>query len=161
MSGPLAIYLHDHLAGAAFAVELLESMRDQHAGKPLGQFATGLLVQIEQDRAVLRGLSERVGAASSAVKELTAWVAERLSRVKLRGHRDEDLETFEALEFLQLGIHGKLALWRALAVAAATDARLKATDFSRLAGRAEEQENSVEQQRLEAARRAFSRLEYR
>jgi hypothetical protein len=155
MSDPLAIYLHDHLAGAALAIELLESMRDQHAGKPLGQFATGLLVEIEADRDVLRGLSERVGAGSNAFKELTAWLAERLSRVKLSGQRDGDLETFEALEFLQLGIHGKLALWRALAVAAATDARLKSTDFSRLAGRAKEQENSVEQQRLEAARTAF------
>jgi hypothetical protein len=155
MSDPLSIYLHDHLAGAALAIELLESMSEQHAGKPLGQFASGLLVEIEQDRDVLRGLSERVGPASNAVKELAAWLAERLSRVKLRGQRDKDLETFEALEFLQLGIHGKLALWRALAVAAATDARLKATDFSHLAGRAEAQENGVEQQRLEAARTAF------
>jgi len=155
MSDPLAIYLHDHLAGAALAIELLESMREQHAGKPLGKFATGLLVEIEADRDVLRGLSERVGAGSNAFKELTAWLAERLSRVKLGGQRAADLETFEALEFLQLGIHGKLALWRALAVAAATDARLKSTDFSRLAERAKEQENSVEQQRLEAAQTAF------
>jgi hypothetical protein len=73
MSDPLSIYLHDHLAGAALAIELLESMRDQHAGKPLGQFATGLLVEIEQDRDVLLGLSERVGAAPNPVKELTAW----------------------------------------------------------------------------------------
>jgi hypothetical protein len=79
---------------------------------------------------------------------------ERLSRVKLRGQRDGDLETFEALEFLQLGIHGKLALWRALAVAAATDAGIKATDFSHVAGRAEER-GKLEQQRLEAARTAF------
>src|ERR1700683_850224 len=152
---PVAIYLHDHLAGAALAIELLESMREQHAGKPLGKFATGLLVEIEADRDVLRGLSERVGAGSNAFKELTAWLAERLSRVKLSGQRDGDLETFEALEFLQLGIHGKLALWRALAVAAASEARLKSTDFSYLATRAKEQENSVEQQRLEAARTAF------
>jgi hypothetical protein len=159
MSDPLSIYLHDHLAGAALAIELLESMREQHAGKPLGQFATALLVEIEQDRDVLRGLSERVGAASSAVKELTAWLAEKLSRVKLRGQGDKDLETFEALEFLELGIHGKWALWRALAVAAATDVRLESTDFWHLAGRAEEQENSVEQQRLEAARTAFGPAE--
>src|SRR6202050_3491331 len=148
MSDPLAIYLHDHLAGAALAIELLESMRDQHAGKPLGRFATGLLVEIEADRDVLRGLSERAGAGSNAFKELSAWLAERLSRVKLSGQREGNLETFEALEFLQLGIHGKLALWRALAVAAASEARLKSTDFSYLAARAQEQENSVEQQPL-------------
>ena len=155
MSDPLAIYLHDHLAGAALAIELLESMKDQHAGKPLGQFAAGLLVEIEQDRDVLRGLSERVGAASNVVKELGAWLTERLSRVKLSGQRDRDLETFESLEFLQLGIHGKLALWRALAVVSATDARLGGTDFSHLARRAEDQESRVEQRRLETARTAF------
>src|ERR1700691_4399116 len=155
MSDPLAIYLHDHLAGAALAIELLESMRDQHAGKPLGQFANRLLRDTEAEHDVLRVLSDRAGAGRNAFKELSAWLAERLSRVKLSGQTDGDLETFEALEFLQLGIHGKLALWRAVAVAAATDAGIKATDFSHLAAQAKEQENSVEQQRLEAARTAF------
>ena len=36
MSDSLAIYLHDHLAGSNFAVELLEFLREHHAGQPLG-----------------------------------------------------------------------------------------------------------------------------
>ena len=70
MNDPLAIYLHDHLAGSKVAIDLLGAVRDQHAREPLGQFAAELLVEIEEDRAVLRQLGERVGAGrSSRVKE--------------------------------------------------------------------------------------------
>jgi hypothetical protein len=155
MSDPLATYLHDHLAGAALAIDLLKSMQRNNAGEPLGQFAESLLADIEADRDVLRRLTERVGIGSSAFKELTAWLSERVSRVKLGGRSPSSFGTFEALEFLQLGIHGKWALWQALAVVAATDERLRGTDFLRLATRAATQESQVEQQRLQAARLVF------
>jgi hypothetical protein len=64
MREPLATYVRDHLAGAVLAITLLEALRDQHAGAPLGQFAAGLLIEVEADRAVLQGLAERVGAGS-------------------------------------------------------------------------------------------------
>jgi hypothetical protein len=41
MEEPLAIYLHDHLAGAVVAIELLEVMRKRET--PLGGFANHLL----------------------------------------------------------------------------------------------------------------------
>jgi hypothetical protein len=53
MSDPLATYLHDHLAGAVVAINLLEALRDQHDGELLGQFAAEQLVEVEADRAVL------------------------------------------------------------------------------------------------------------
>ncbi|HWO30617.1 MAG TPA: hypothetical protein VNO32_17615 [Candidatus Acidoferrum sp.] len=156
MSEPLAIYLQDHLAGASLAIELLKSMRDQHSGAPLGDFAATLLAEIEADHDVLRALAERTGSGSSAVKELGAWLTEKVSRVKLSRQSENDLKTFEALEFLQLGIHGKWALWRALDAVAARDVRLQGTDFAKLIARAEIQEAEVEHRRLEAARAAFS-----
>jgi hypothetical protein len=155
MSDPLSTYLHDHLAGSVHAIELLESMRDQHGGEPLGQFAAGLLVEIEADRDVLRELAERLGVGSSGLKELAAWVVEKVSRIKLSSHDAGGFGTFEALEFLELGIHGKLALWRSLAVVAETDVRLQSTNYAILATRAEMQEASVEEQRLAVARTAF------
>jgi hypothetical protein len=54
-----------------------------------------------------------------------------------------------------LGIQGKLALWRALAVAAPADVRLQALDYEQLASRAEEQHAKVEKRRLEVARTAL------
>ena len=64
------------------------------------------------------------------------------------------------LEFLNaLSAAGLMAvlntLWQALAVVAATDERLRGTDFLRLATRAATQESQVEQQRLQAARLVF------
>jgi hypothetical protein len=156
MSEALATYLQDHLAGSVHAVGLLEFMRDEHPREPLGQFASDLLIEIESDRDVLRRLAERLGSGSSGSKELGTWFGERLSRVKLHHHTDDGLGTFEALEFLELGIGGKLALWRALGAAAPTDARLKGIDFEHLAARAKLQQSQVEERRLEAAHAALS-----
>jgi hypothetical protein len=151
MSDPLGTYVHDHLAGAVVAINLLQGLRDQHADVPLGPFAAELLAEVEADRVVLQGLAERVGAGSSRLKEVTAWLGEKVSRVKLRRRAAGGLGTFEALEALALGILGKLALWRALAVVAAADARLGGVDFNHLAARAQAQHAQAEERRLEAA----------
>jgi hypothetical protein len=136
-------------------VELLESLREQHTHDSLGPFAAGILAEIETDRAVLATLTERIGSGPSAFKEATAWLAERMSRLKLRRGSDDDLASFESLELLALGVLGKVALWDALATIAPGDARLKGLDFSTLAARARAQHAKVEEQRLIAARRAL------
>ena len=63
---------------------------------------------------------------------------------------------FEALEFLELGIHGKRDLWTALRTAATTDRRFQGVDFGELEARAESQWNSVDELRLVFARKALS-----
>lgn len=62
MSKALTTHLQDHLVGALHAIQLLRSMRDSHRGEPLGQFAAGLLAEIEADRDVLATLIEKMGA---------------------------------------------------------------------------------------------------
>jgi hypothetical protein len=159
MSDPLSTYLHDHLAGAEQAIDLVRFMRDQHVGEELGQFAAGVLVEIEADREVLRQIADRAGAGSSTLKELTAWFGEKVSRLKLRHDAGDGLGIFEALEFLSLGIHGKLALWRVLGMLATTDARLQGVDFKQLAARAETQHARVEKRRLQIAHGIFGTSE--
>jgi hypothetical protein len=154
MSDSLTTYLQDHLAGALHAIELLKAMRDHHAGEPLGVFATRILVEVESDRDVLARLTERMGGASGGPKEWAAWMTEKVSRLKLK-HGSGNLGTFESLEFLVLGIHGKWALWRALAVAADSDPRLAGTDFGALIARAGEQHARVEERRLSYAKSAL------
>src|SRR5437588_11562395 len=107
MNDPLVTYLHDHLAGAMHAVDLLETIRKQHAGEPLSEFAATLLADIEADRDVLKALAERAGDGSSGLKEFTGWLSEKVTRLKMGGGPGNRLGTFEALEFLELGIHGK------------------------------------------------------
>ncbi len=155
MSDPLGVYLQDHLAGSVHAIELLEFIRDQHANDPLGPFAAQLLAEIEVDRNVLRGITERADVGSDGVKEAGAWLGNKLSRLKLKQGSKDGLGTLEALEFLELGIHRKWALWRALATVAAGDSRLHGTNFEQLAARAESQRAKVEERRLEASRAAL------
>jgi hypothetical protein len=62
---------------------------------------------------------------------------------------------FEALEFLETGIHGKLELWRAFAVVAPANQRLRGVDFEHLANREEKQREEVESRRLHLAHFVF------
>jgi hypothetical protein len=157
MHDVLATYLADHLAGSVYAVELVKTIGEEHSHDSLGQFSAAILADIEADKAVLQNLSEQIGTGSSGLKEVTAWLGEKAGRLKLRHDSAGSLGTFEALEFLALGIQGKLALWRALAVAAPADVRLQALDYEHLASRAEEQHAKVEKRRLEVARTALTR----
>jgi hypothetical protein len=63
----------------------------------------------------LRQLAERAGVGGRTVKELAGWLGEKVSRLKLRHDDNDGLGLLEALEFLEIGIHGKSELWRALA----------------------------------------------
>ena len=157
MSDPLASYLEDHAAGAAAAVELLESMRDDHRGSELGDFAAGVLRDVESDREILKTLLERCASgAGKNLKEAVSWVGEKVSRLKLGRLTGGELGTLESLETLALGILGKRALWRTLAEIAPADSRLRGTNFEELITRAETQFERVEEKRLEAARTALS-----
>jgi hypothetical protein len=155
MSNPLGTYINDHLAGSAYAIDLVEFLRDAYEGQELGQFAAWLLVEIKADREVLEGLRERAGGGSSAVKELTAWLGQKVSRLKLGHTANDGLGLFEALEFLEIGIHGKLELWRVFAVVAPANPQLRGIDFEHLANRAEKQRAEVESRRLQVAHYVF------
>jgi hypothetical protein len=77
-------YLQDHLAGALRAVEVLKAMRNHISGEPLGHFADQMLAEVEADRAVLARLTERLGGTPGGMKEWGAWLAEKVSHLKLK-----------------------------------------------------------------------------
>src|SRR4051812_479965 len=154
-SDALTTYLQDHLAGALHAIELLKAMRDHFAGEALGGFSAEMLAEVEADREVLATLTERAGGTAGGMKEWGAWLSEKVSRLKLRHGSADGLGTFEALEFLVIGIHGKRALWLAMKEVATFDARLQGLDFSELIGRAENQHERVEKRRLAYALSVF------
>jgi hypothetical protein len=159
MSDALATYLHDHLGGAQVAIELLEAMRDRSKGTSLSEFAASLLTDVLADRDTLHGVMEKAGSGSNVLKELTGWLAEKATRLKFgkaSGHKSgDDFATFEALEFLALGVRGKWSLWRALAAAAPSNPQLSGYDFEDLASRAESQYQRLEKWRLEFAQTAL------
>jgi hypothetical protein len=159
MNNPLATYLHDHLAGSRFALELLESLLERYSGEPLGECAARLHSEIGNDQRVLRDLVSRVGEGSADLRESVGWIGEKLTRWKLTSGSGWNLGTLEAVETLALGIQGKAALWRALAAAEDTDSRLRGQDYRALLERARVQHDELEQHRIEVARALFARRE--
>jgi hypothetical protein len=152
---PLAIYLHDHLAGAAYAVDLVETLSKNYLGTDLGAFAARLQREILADKQELHEIAGHFGQASDPIKDSAAWLSERVSRMKINHSDSYALGTFEALEFLRLGIHGKAALWQALTRIAPHYDALAQVDFRRLSERAQTQEDEVERFRLSLAAPAF------
>jgi hypothetical protein len=158
VDGYLVTYLNDHLAGAAAAIELLTHIEAAHAGTAMECFFAELRADVEADRQELQDLMGQLNVAVSRARELTAFLAEKLTQLKLRldDSTGGGLRLLEVSEAVALGIEGKLALWRALAAAAEASPALQVADYERLTQRAEEQRRRVETVRLEAARAAFT-----
>jgi hypothetical protein len=89
------------------------------------------------------------------LKDPAAWMAEKISQLKLRRDHPGGLGTFEALEALALGISGKLELWTALRMLAEANPLVPARDYEQLAARARDQHRRVEECRLRLARTAL------
>jgi len=92
------------------------------------------------------------------MRKAGAWVAEKLSRAKIRlsDSQEGQMGLLHALESLVLGITGKRGLWAALAAAADTMPQLRELDYARLKNCALEQCDRVEAKRLEVAHEVFS-----
>jgi hypothetical protein len=137
----LPIYLNDHLAGSTFGHELAQRAAGQNQGTELGDFLEDLAAQIAADRAQLEDVMARLDVGRDVIKVNAGWVAEKVGRLKLNGRLLEysPLSRLVELEGLIGGINGKLALWRALAIAAPQEPRLADVDFVQLIARAEEQ----------------------
>ena len=155
MSESLATYLHDHLGAANFAIELLKKWTDGSQASGLRDWAQPLLMEIDQDRAELRTMIERIGQPAHSLKETAGWLAEKASRAKLSDRGNPAFAEFEGLEILALGILGKLALWEVLRNLASHDSRLADCDWPRLINSARDQHRRVEARRLQMAESAF------
>jgi hypothetical protein len=153
----LATYLNDHLAGSQAALELLEHLAATQADTPLKLVFEELHADILADRRELESLMARLHVDESGPRKVTAWLAEKLTRLKLRLDDPSDgaFRLLESLEALAIGIEGKRALWRALAMAAEVAPELQGGDYARLEQRAKQQHDRVEMARLDVAKVAL------
>ena len=149
----LEIYLNDHLAGAAAALELLANLREQHKNEPFADFLGALEADIDADKDVLRELMRAFRIEESAVRQTGAWAAEKVARARLKIAGDQ-AGLVLALEGLIMGINGKRMLWRSLAAAKLPNT--SQWDFEELQRRAERQIEQAERERIRAALRAFA-----
>jgi hypothetical protein len=154
----LAIYLNDHLAGATTAGEvasrtLAANRADERFQAPL----TKLREEIWQDRQSLLEIMEDLGVSIDKPKQLAAWAAEKIGRLKLNGRLCgySPLSRVVEFEFLALAVAGKQALWHTLAALDAPFASLDGERLERLLTRASGQLASIEACRKQAVAEAF------
>ncbi|MEP6472948.1 MAG: hypothetical protein ABJC74_04465 [Gemmatimonadota bacterium] len=154
----LHTYLQDHLAGARSALEVLAHLRDSADDAPLRAIAGELHAEVTADRDLLAGLAQEVGGGSNPLKEAGAWLAEKVARLKLGsvGGAPSGLPALEAVEFLCLGILGKVALWDALAAASAVDLTLRSRPYAALRDSARTQHDRLELHRVRLAASVLS-----
>jgi hypothetical protein len=155
----LTIYLHDHLAGATFGLELARRAARQNEGSPYGDFLSELAGEIAEDRATLEQIARNLGAGRDELKNALAWAGEKLGRLKPNGRLTSyaPLSRVIEVEGLMGGVQAKLALWRALHEVAGDYEQLDRTELNRLIRRAERQLSGLSEQHLVAARDAFER----
>jgi hypothetical protein len=153
----LATYLTDHLAGATAGVALARRAAKHSDGTPAGRRLEQVAHEVEVDRDTLAGFMSELGIRPSWLKNATAWILERVSRLKPNGrmHGDTSLLRMHELETLSLGIAGKQALWEALKVAPES-AAIANLDLDDLHERARSQRERVEIERIAVARVALS-----
>lgn len=139
------------------AIELLDHLAKTHDGTPLKTFAVKLSEEIEADRKELKDLMRRLDISESTARKASAWVAGKVTELKLAldDAASGDLRLLESFEFLSLGIEGKRSLWVALAATAENAPALQSLDFERLITRATDQRGLVEELRIAAARKAL------
>ena len=153
----LRIYLNDHLAGSVVGGSLAKRIARQNEGNDYGRGISQIAGEIEEDKAALLDLMDRLGVRKKQTRLAMARVAEFGARLKPNGKLVgySPLSRVLELEGLTMGITGKLELWRSLQ-AVENGSRIGGIDFERLAARAEEQRDRVEDLRIRAAREAFS-----
>ena len=149
-------YLNDHLAGSISALELIAHWAKVHKGKPLGSFFVETEREIKADQDTLRDVMRTLGVEESKVRQAGAWAAEKVGRARLMIAGDEQgsLGLVLTLEGLIMGVTGKKLMWRALAAAKLPE--LNSYNFEQLQGRAEQQVERIEAERIQAVSQAFS-----
>jgi len=154
----LAIYLKDHLAGSEAGLGILEHIEAAHGVGRIADITTRIRREIEGERKVLARLLDQLDASTSVPRRIAGWMTEKALELKLvvDDPGDGALRLFEAAEAIQLGVHGKLGLWKALQASAQDNPVLATVDYEPLIRQAEEQEAMLEILRLEASRAAFA-----
>lgn len=152
----LSIYLNDHLAGATGGVELARRSHRNNRGTPYEADLARLAREIDEDRATLEALMERLRIPRNPIKSPVAWALEKVGRLKLNGRllQYSPLSRVVELELLGSGVETKKALWIALRGLAARGLHL-GVDVEELVARARRQRRLIERRRVEAAAEAF------
>jgi hypothetical protein len=155
---PIDVYLNDHLAGATFGADLARQLESRIEGSDSQPAIREVATEIKADLETLTALMKRMGTTRNPAKQVTAWIAEKASRVKLSGLTagDDELGTLLSIETLSLGVEGKASLWMTLRELSGRYPEVLSVDLDALLQRAQRQRQVLETERIAAARRSLT-----
>ena len=153
----LRIYMNDQLALGVLWREVARRAHNASNGTPEGEALGRVAAAIAEDVSLFEQLMRRLGFSTRTPKALLAVAAERVGRLKLNGRlvSRSPLSRFEELDFLVMGIDGKVVLWQNLRDGAGLAARLPDIDFDGLIERARSQRAELEPFHAQAAQEAL------
>jgi hypothetical protein len=154
----LGIYLNDHLLGFTVGLDVARRTERENRSNAVGRYLATLVPLLEQDRATLVTVMGALEVQVDPLKVGGAWLAEKLSRLKLNGSwlRYSPLSRLVELEGLCVGSYARVSLWRSLAKVAPKEPRLARFDFAFLAERAGGQLETLQLLRLRSTEAAFT-----
>lgn len=153
----LAIYMNDQLALGVLWREVARRSARENEGTDAGRALERVADAIAEDVETFEGLMSRLEIPTTRAKPLLAIAGERFGRLKLNGRLTgySPLSRFEELDFLLMGIDGKVVLWTNLRDHARLGARLPDVDFDGLIDRARQQRALLEPFHAEAGSQAL------
>ena len=153
----LAIYLHDHRAGAAAGLQLVRRCRRNAGSGELAATLAWLETEIDEDRRTLDSIMDGLDIKQSPLKTGLSVVAERAGRFKLNGHlwKRSPLSNLLELEALAAAVYTKRNLWQSLAAVAERSIAGDSQQLGELTDRATAQLERVQAHHNDAARHAF------
>jgi len=134
----LAIYMNDQLALGVLWREVARRSQRSNEGSDVGAALERVATAIAEDVETFEDIMRRLEIPRTPAKPLLAIVGERLGRLKLNGRLSgySPLSRFEELDFLVMGIDGKVVLWSNLRDHARLRSQLPDVDFDALIERA-------------------------
>jgi hypothetical protein len=153
----LAIYMNDQLALGVLWREVARRAARENEGSDAGAALQRVASAIGEDVETFEQMMARLEIPKTPAKPLLAIVGERFGRLKLNGQLRgySPLSRFEELDFLLMGLDGKVVLWTNLRDHAGLGARLPDVDFDALIDRARQQRALLEPFHAEAGREAL------
>ncbi len=154
----LAIYMNDQLALGVLWREIARRSARANHGTPAGEAIEDVARGISEDVETFERMMSDLGIPMTPAKPMLALAGERFGRLKLNGHLRgySPLSRFEELDFLVMGIDGKVVLWENLRDLANLGERLPDVDFDGLIQRARAQRTALEAHHAAAGRQAFA-----
>jgi len=154
----LAIYMNDQLALGVLWREIARRSARANHGTPTGEALASVATAIAEDVQTFETIMQRAGIPKQPAKPVLAMAGERIGRLKLNGRLKgySSLSRFEELDFLVMGIDGKVVLWSNLRDLAGLGARLPDVDFDGLIARARGQRKQLEPFHAQAGRGALA-----